>query len=138
VPGYDLDVAACAEAHCAPKWYGLDTGKDGLLLPWFGHVWANIPFSRIDGWLAKAWHEWRRGRVKSISLLMPATRTEQPLWQEHVEPHRDRRGSPLRVAFLRGRTRFSAPGLAGEEIDGSPPFTCVLVMWHRRFVKGFP
>jgi hypothetical protein len=143
---YTLDACGCPESHLAPRWYGLQldgSWRDGLLEPWSGDVWANIPFSDCERWLVKAWSEWHRGRCRSISLLLPNDKTEQPFWQEWVAPRRDRRGSPLRSFELPGRTRFSAPGLGGRPVassDGKPSsafFGCYLLGWSRRFLRGF-
>lgn len=129
VEAFTLDVAACEAAHCAPEWFGIET--NGLLQMWSGNVWCNPPFSSIDAWVEKAWSEWRareaRG-LRSISMLLPATRTEQPWWQRLVERYRDR-GGALSVHFLPGRPRFRRPGSA--EL-GAPPFGCVLLVWRAR------
>jgi hypothetical protein len=146
---FTLDVCGCPESHLAPRWYGLQLDGsfiDGLDRPWDGDVWANIPFSRFEHWLVRAWSEWRRGRVRTISLLVPNDKTEQPPWQTWVAPYRDRRGSPLRAFEHAGRARFSAPGLGGKAIpshgskhgSGSPFFGCYLLGWHRRFLRGAP
>lgn len=138
---FTLDSAGCPEAHLARRWFGvqLDGGFiDGLARAWSGDVWCNPPFSTWDLWLVKAWHEWDRGRVNSITMLLPNDKTEQAPWQEWVKPRRDRRGSPLRTNELDGRSRFSAPGLRGRAIDGSLWCGCYLLGWHRRFLRGFP
>lgn len=146
---FTLDVCACPESHLAPRWFGLQfdgSFTDGLERAWSGDVWANIPFSQWEAWVEKAWREWRRGRVRSVSLLMPNDKTEQPTWQREVAAWRDRRGSPLRTFEHPGRPRFSAPGLGGRPIPphqsphgtGSPYFGCYLLGWHERFLRGRP
>lgn len=155
---YDLDVAACPESHLAPKWFGLqlDGGHlrrgafiDGLTQRWWGDVWANIPFSNCRAWVEKAMLEWSLGHCRSISMLLPNDKTEQEFWHELIAPHRDRRGSPLRTFEMKGRTKFSAPGLNGQPMrtavsfrgghrTGSPFWGCYLLGWHRRFMKGTP
>lgn len=146
---YTLDVAGCPEAHLAPRWFGLQLDWsfiDGLARRWSGDVWGNIPFSQCPAWLDKAWREWERGRCRSISLLAPNDKTEQPFWQHLVAPRRDRRGSPLRAFELPARVRFSAPGLNGRPIPshgseigtGSPFFGCYLLGWHEYFRRGSP
>jgi hypothetical protein len=126
VDAFTLDVAACEAAHCAPLWFGIET--NGLLQLWHGDVWCNPPYSSIELWTEKAWSEWRAGRVRSISMLLPATRTEQPWWQRFVEPYRDQ-GRVLSTHNLPGRPRFRRPGSA--EL-GAPPFGCVLLVWRAR------
>lgn len=146
---FTVDVCGCPESHLAPRWFGLQldgTFVDGLSRGWSGDVWGNVPFSRTPAWLVKAWREWERGYCDSISLLVPNDKTDQDFWQLLIAPRRDRRGSPLRMFELPGRTRFSAPGLNGQPIPshqsphgtGSPYFGCYLLGWHRRFVRGAP
>lgn len=141
---YTLDVAACRESHWAKRYY--TKAQNGLVLFWEGDVWANVPFSIWDQWLPKAWLEWQRGDCRSITMLLPNDKTEQPAWHEHVAPYRDRRGSPLRTFELPGRPRFAAPGTKGVALSrgnggsasGSPFFGCIALVWHRRFMKGTP
>lgn len=67
-----------------------------------------------------------------IVMLLPANRTEQSWWQELVEPHRDRPGSPLRTEFIRGRQRFVRASSYAVEENQRPPFGCVLLIWEPR------
>jgi hypothetical protein len=76
--------------------------------------------------------------VRTITMLLPNDKTEQPDWTTHVKPHRDRRGSPLRTLEIEGRARFSAPGLGGKAIDGTLWCGAYLLGWHRRFMRGSP
>jgi hypothetical protein len=146
IPRFTLDVAGCPEAHLTARWFGLQLDGsfvDGLERPWRGDVWCNPPFSTWHEWVLKAWWEWDRGRVRSITMLLPDDKRGQPTWQLWVKPRRDRRGSPLRTEDLPGRALFSGPGLEGLPITtddgrvGSPFFGCVLLGWHRRFLRGF-
>lgn len=126
---FTLDVAATAEnAKC--KWY-YTPEVDGLRIAWAGRVWCNPPYSDIRAWVEKAWHEWAdpSPQPSMIVMLLPANRPEQGWWQDLVEPHRDKPGSPLSVEFLRGRQRFVMPG--AEEIGPNerPPFGCCLLIW---------
>jgi DNA N-6-adenine-methyltransferase (Dam) len=132
VDAFDLDVAACDEAHCAPEWY--DVVTDGLKQRWHGLVFCNPPFSDCGAWVTKAWQAWYRDDVDVIALLLPANRTEQPWWQEDIESLRDGREgecSPLRTHFLPGRVRFGHPGNREGVGVGSPKFGCVLLVWRR-------
>jgi hypothetical protein len=63
-------------------------------------------------------------------MLLPANRVEQAWWQDHVEPHRDRPGSSLRVEFLRGRMRFHRPDWTPGPKGDRPPFGCALLIWQ--------
>lgn len=62
-------------------------------------------------------------------MLLPANRVEQKWWQEHVEPVRDRPGSPLTVEFLAGRMRFIRPTAVIGPKGDRPPFGCALLIW---------
>jgi phage N-6-adenine-methyltransferase len=124
---FTIDVAASLHNAKCRRYYALE--DDGLSKPWDGErVWCNPPYSSIEPWVAKA-------HVTSTALvvmLVPANRTEQGWWQEHVEPFRDRCGSRLRAEFLRGRVRFVHP--EAEEIGPNerPPFGSVLLIWEPR------
>jgi hypothetical protein len=68
-------------------------------------------------------------REPMIVMLLPANRTEQGWWQDHVEPRRDQAGSPLKVEFLRGRLRFIQAGRTEVGPNERPPFGCCLLIW---------
>lgn len=130
---FTLDVAASAENTKTGAFY---THQDnGLALPWQGRVWCNPPYSNIQGWVTKAWSAMLNGEAEVVVMLLPANRTEQSWWQEHIEPWRDSRrrrdGVRLRVDFLRGRTRFHRPGWVKPEKGDRPPFGLCVVMWER-------
>lgn len=117
VDAFDLDVAACAAAHHAPRWYraphpsddgvmttterhvdGSVAMRDGLYQPWRGpRVWCNPPFDDIEVWVAKAWVESlvRHEDLEVIAMLLPSNREEQEWWQHLVEPFRDGRRERL-------------------------------------------
>lgn len=119
---FTLDVCASVEnAKCTRFYTELDNG----LVQYWGEerVFCNPPYSDIRPWVEKAWNS----RAKSIVMLVPANRTEQPWWQQWVEPYRDGRepGCDFRVQFLAGRTRFVKDGVR----MGSPKFGCCLLVW---------
>jgi len=126
--GFTLDVAAAAHNAKCEAFYSIE--DDGLTQPWSGRVWCNPPYSNLAGWVRKAWSEWGRGECERIVMLLPANRCEQGWWQDHVEPERDREGSPLRTAFLRGRLRFIKAGATEIKPNERPPFGCVLLIWE--------
>ena len=129
VEEFDLDVAACLESHCARRYFTRE--QDGLKGRWRGRVWCNPPFSEIGPWVAKAWKEHLSGRTECIAMLLPANRTEQPWWQEYVEPLRDGQMGAFTTHFLPGRVKFGFPGNPEGKGVGSPPFGCVLLVWRR-------
>ena len=136
---YDLDVAACEQSHLAEKYYTKE--DNGLVKPWFGHIFCNPPYSDIEPWVKKAWAEWSRFALTdapgplSITMLLPAGKTEQPWWQDYVELYRDGRAEDddlkgLTTHYLTGRRRFASP-TSPEGIPGSPFFGLVVLLWKR-------
>lgn len=127
---FTLDVAASRSNALCEAFY--DVEADGLTQPWHGVVWCNPPYSDLGAWAAKAWGEWQRvGGPTAIVMLLPANRTEQRWWQQHVELHRDR-GHSLTTRFLSGRLRFDTPELdyTKQPKGNRPPFGNVLVVWR--------
>lgn len=125
---FTLDVAAAPHNTKCARFYTRQ--DDGLVQSWAGErVWCNPPYSNLADWLVKAWAEHPTSR--GIVMLLPANRVEQKWWQEHVEPFRDRKGSPLRVEFLPGRMRFSRPSAVVGPKGDRPPFGCCLLIWDK-------
>lgn len=121
--GFTVDVAAAEHNAKCDRYFTID--DDGLSQCWAGEVvWCNPPYSDIAPWLRKAWDE----PDATIVMLLPANRTEQGWWQDHIEPHRDR-GGRLTTEFLRGRLRFLKPGQTTIGPNERPPFGCVLAIW---------
>ena len=116
---FTIDVAANAENAKCERFYTRE--EDGLIQPWSGErVWCNPPYSELRAWIAKASAEIN----VLVVMLLPANRTEQPWWQEYIEPYRDR-GGRIETRFLAGRQKFYGPGSGG-----SAPFGSVLVIWR--------
>lgn len=126
--GFTLDAAAAAHNTKCPQFFTAE--DDGLAQSWAGHrVWCNPPYSDITPWVRKAWSEFLTGKVISIVMLLPANRTEQAWWQQHVEPYRDLAGPCLTVEFLPGRPRFIRRGATAVGPNERPPFGCCLLVW---------
>lgn len=124
--GFTLDVAAAPHNAKCDRFF--TRADNGLEQSWSGErVWCNPPYSGLGDWLSKAWAEYPTTR--GIVMLLPANRVEQKWWQEHVEPFRDRPGSPLTVEFLPGRMRFIKPGQTEVGPNERPPFGCCLLIW---------
>lgn len=123
---FTLDVAAAAHNAKCERYFS--RADDGLTQSWADErVWCNPPYSNLGDWLGKAWAEWPTSR--GIVMLLPANRVEQKWWQQHVEPFRDRAGSPLHVEFLPGRMRFIRPSAVIGPKGDRPPFGCALLVW---------
>lgn len=127
--GFTLDVAAALHNKKCHRWFSIE--ENGLERPWHGRIWCNPPYSDIGAWVRKAWAEWQAGHSELIVMLLPANRTEQGWWQEHVEPHLRARRDDFRVEFLRGRLRFIQAGKTSIEPNERPPFGCCLLIWER-------
>lgn len=159
VDGWDVDVAADAESHWAPRWYSLlpydgSAGVDGLAQSWLPEgkvnqwrgptreprwrIFCNPPFDDLASWVAKAWRccedasALKRDMV--IAFVLPGNRHEQPFWQEDVEPFRDgrnRRGDyTIDCHFPPGRQAYAKPGSNGVAV-GSADFPSCLLVWRR-------
>lgn len=147
---FTLDAAASHVNHKLPRYCTKAGGQigNGLTVSWsHERVFCNPPFSDLDPWLEKAWTD----EPDVACILLPANRTEQPLWQLYVEPYRDRAGSPLSTRFLPGRRHFTVDG--GQPIlqppkvskrTGKPlkrtrssaEFGLVICIWDRRVPGG--
>lgn len=157
VDAWDLDVAADAESHHAPRWFSLvpypgSAGVDGLAQSWLPperwrrplqesplwRIFCNPPFDDLHAWIEKAWNElsWFREFHPEVvlGLVLPGNRHEQPFWQEHVEPFRDGRavrfGYRLELHFPPGRQAYAKPGSNGAAV-GSADFPSALLVWRR-------
>lgn len=134
VEKFQLDVAACEEAHRAERWYSKE--QDGLSLQWWGNVWCNPPWSDIEPWVVKAWLEtMSSSAVLSVAMLLPGDRRHRPWWQRHVEPYRDRRqmraGVALETHDPPTRPAYGHPGNPRGIGCAEPNFTSVLLVWKR-------
>ena len=133
---FTVDVAAAAHNAKCERYYTID--DDGLAQSWAGErVWCNPPYSDIGAWVRKAWDERLMPGTaplpELIVMLLPANRTEQRWWQDHVELAR-MHGS-LRVEFLPGRMRFVRPGADSIGPNERPPFGCCLLIWQREVCR---
>jgi hypothetical protein len=168
---FDLDVAAHPDSAHGAHFYAppsLFSGKkpegwlgtDGLTCSWFGHVWCNPPFSDLEPWVERAWKESIEGSgwaespmvgkqiVESVTMLLPANRTEQPWWHKWIEPWLGRSIEPtpmvrnmarhswpplrrvtLSLRHLKERSQFDSPG---KQVKGkaTPFFGCLLLHWR--------
>lgn len=123
---FRFTVDACALPENAKLERYWSPEQDGLSQDWMGErVWCNPPYSAIEPWVVKA----NERRAELVVMLLPANRTEQRWWQEHVEPQRDRAGG-IRCEFLRGRLRFVPPGGVRVGDNERPRFGNCLLIWE--------
>lgn len=124
---FTIDAAASIRNAKLERYWTKE--QDALSRSWAGErVWCNPPYSDIAPWVVKAWNEMLFG-CELVVMLLPANRTEQAWWQDHIEPCRDN-GRGLRTEFIRGRTRFIAAGDTEIKPNARPPFGCVLCIWE--------
>jgi ParB-like chromosome segregation protein Spo0J len=97
----------------------------------------NPPFDELEFWVEFIHQLIDSGKVERAVLVMPASRTEQILWQRWIEPFRlDRGGGGIRTRFLgsdtvRGaRTRYGNPEDPEGKDVGSPGWATVVVIWQ--------
>lgn len=118
--GIDLDAASNARAQevvRAARWYGLDEGRDALLLPWAGRVWCNPPYSRglIDLFAARIVSEWERGEVERMIVLVNASLNAQ--WMGRLLDSAEYLMiPPSRIDFWHAETGKTAGGNAYDQI----------------------
>jgi phage N-6-adenine-methyltransferase len=124
---FTIDAAALPRNAKLERFWTPD--DDALSRSWARErVWCNPPYSDIEPWIDKAWHEWGKlGGCPLIVMLVPANRTEQGWWQRAVEP--GRLSGDLRVEFLPGRLRFIAFDADEIKPNERPPFGCCLLIW---------
>ncbi len=106
------------------------TRRTGLEINWTGHrIFLNPPFSGLRPWVEKAWDD----PADIVCLLLPNNRSEQPFFQQLIEPYRDRGGSVLTTRNLPKRRPFLHMGQGiGNRTSKNPPFGLVVVIWDRR------
>ena len=110
IKAWDLDPAtnAFSTVPATVCWDGSGEDQDGLILPWYGHVWLNFPFSVPALWVDKAIAEAASRVVRSITILSPSD-SSTAWW------HKLRRGCDASAAWSR-RTHFPLP----DNPKGSP------------------
>lgn len=126
---FTIDAAATSENARLPRFWTLE--DDALTQSWRGErVWCNPPYSEIEPWIIKSWVETTCCRQTAVVMLLPANRTEQRWWQNHVEPYLRRRLPGFSVEFLPGRMRFLRNGAEDIKPNERPPFGCCLLIWE--------
>lgn len=128
---FDLDVAAAPHNAKCDRFYTL--ADDALRQPWDAEsVWCNPPYSDLVRWVMHAKMEVCNGRAERVTMLLPANRTEQSWWQDHIEPMRDGAlpKAGITTHFLRGRRRFIKAGATEIKPNERPPFGLVVVRFE--------
>lgn len=122
---FTLDAAANATNTKCKKFF--DINSNGLIQPWDNEtVWCNPPYTDLLSWVIKAKSE-IASLCKKVVMLIPANRTEQPFWQKHIEPYRDK-NLGVKTVFISGRVQFGTEDEPSRK--GAPPFGCVLIIFY--------
>lgn len=125
VDRFDLDPCADRRSpifNVFKNWLTIE--QDGLKWDWSGHVFINPPFSTVGPWIQKAIVQTEN--TKSITLLLPANRTDQRWWMDLW-----RACEPKNFHWLSPRLKFGTPDDPhGTRKKNHPPFACVAVtLW---------
>lgn len=153
VDHFDIDIAACPEAHWAERWLGLQvdgTFRNALTSSWSPNPfvpafslpvvrvgWLNMPYDQLEDFTERSVLAMIDGELDVLLMLPPGDRCEQPWWQKWIEPVRDGRAPSDKVQVtthcLPVRQKFGSPGDPhGVHSTGfGAPFPSVLVVWRR-------
>lgn len=128
--GIDLDPASSEAANVivsATRYYTV--ADDGLSLPWYGLVWMNHPYSKINNlrWIPKLIAEYRSGNVTQACMICFASTSEgwfQPLYD-------------FPICFTNKRIPFT-PG-SGQRESGSQKGSAIVYLGPNvdRFAAAF-
>lgn len=134
---FTVDAASAPIAAKLSRFWSRE--DNGLAQSWGRErVWCNPPYSNIPAWVEKAHHAMTAEGCELVAMLLPATRSEQPWWQEYVEPYRDRPalvGAAFRLStrFLAKRIAFGRPdNPTAEGAKETGKFPSVLLVWSSR------
>jgi len=102
---FDTDPCTNPLSHIeATIKYMLETGHDGLALPWHGRVWMNHPYSKPLPWMYKLHYERAMGRVTE-SLVLAKLDTSTLWWAKLTSPL----AGPCDVWAFKERINFDIP-----------------------------
>lgn len=143
------DYLAGVAGFCNKCGQFMPSGVDGLASSWLPPslprsapwcIFINPPFDNIGPWLAKVWATIEQARGLAIEVriafVMPGNRTEQGLWQDHVEPflaghaEENRLGYQLVAHSPRTRQFYGHPGNP-EPKSGQAEWPSVVLVWRR-------
>lgn len=83
---FTTDPCSNPRAHIPAVFrYMLETGHDGLTLPWFGRVFLNHPYSNPMPWMLKLHDE--LGNACTEAVVLPKHDHSTQWWQVLVQPH---------------------------------------------------
>jgi len=112
-----LDVCATAENKKCTAYYS--KLNDGLVRNWDMDFFMNPPYSEIDKWIPKAYHEWHKHNVNG--LILTYNKTDTHWWHDYVE-------GIAEVHFIKGRIKFEFNGIPSAN---SSPYPSVWIIYRR-------
>jgi phage N-6-adenine-methyltransferase len=116
---YTLDVAASSENSLCFHYY--DKAKNALGEVWYGNVWCNPPYNKIQPWVEHGLNQ-IQGYARSITFLVPASTCTQwfkMLWESKYT---------ARIIFITGRLSFRGPHIHPEVKAASANPSMVVVL----------
>jgi len=86
----------------------LNSGYDGLVIPWGKSNFINPPYSRVlkEQFIRKAYHESLKGKL--CVMLLPVS-TSTKIFHEIIYPNAE-------IRFLKGRVKFEGVNTFGEHV----------------------
>lgn len=125
--GLELDVCASDWNHKLPRYYSLDRGEDGLVLPWNAPAWCNPPWHSPSVWLAKGDQAVRKMGCRVAVFCLPY-RPGVGWWRKFVaRAHPD---LSVIIHEFEGRVVYGAEPSSVTGAGGYEP--TVLVVFERR------
>lgn len=123
--GFTLDPCASVN-ETSPKCEQFYTKEDdGLSKHWVGNVvYINPPYSEVDNWIKKAYHESRKNAT--CVLLIPA-RTDKKIFHETIMKYANE------IMFVKGRLKFELNGEKIKDKKGTTmgaPFPSMVVVFN--------
>ena len=108
---FDLDPCATPENAKAPKYFTIQ--DDGLMCEWFGKVFVNPPYSKVNLWVERCWL-WSKEGLLVVALL--PSRTDTIWFHQFVY-------GTAEVRFIKGRLKFGG-------MKNSAPFPSIVAIWR--------
>lgn len=125
--------------------YSLETGHDGLALPWFGRTWLNHPYSEPMPWMQKLHAELGKSCTEAVVLPKHDHSTEwwQVLvstyhegfvcddWQLNKRLQFDIPPDVLAAMIAKHEAKCKAKGLPVTQFTTSNNFCSSVIHWRR-------
>ena len=115
---FHFDFDPCPANYCPETLFSKpaanETARNGLLVDWGMRTFCNPPYSEIERWIKKGYHEYRKG--KTVVFLIPS-RTDTSYWHDYIM-------QATEIRFIRGRLKFG-------KAKNSAPFPSAIVIFKQ-------